>query len=225
MFDQRANGYSRGEGIATLVIKPLSEALQANDPIHAIVRNTGMNQDGRTPGITMPSEYAQRALIQATYKEAGLDPSETDFFEAHGTGTQAGDRVEAAALSSALGTMSRPSHKKICVGSIKTLLGHTEACSGAAGVMHAVMALSHKAIVPNCNFEFPSDQIDFDAWKIKVSELCSRVTHDADLHRFLQSLKTGLPTTHVGLRSTVLATVVQTSMSFWKKLQTDRATW
>ena len=225
MFDQRANGYSRGEGIATLVVKPLSDAIEANDPIHAIVRNTGMNQDGRTPGITMPSECAQRALIQATYKEARLDPSETDFFEAHGTGTQAGDRVEAAALSSALGTASRPLHKQLCVGSVKTLLGHTEACSGAAGVMHAVMALSHKAIVPNCNFEFPSDQIDFDSWKIKVGELCNGVIIDADLHRSLQSLKTGLPTTHVGLRSTALATVAQTSMSFWKRHQTTRATW
>ena len=222
MFDQRANGYSRGEGIATLVIKPLSEALQANDPIHAIIRNTGMNQDGRTPGITMPSEDAQRALIQATYKEARLDPSETDFFEAHGTGTQAGDRVEAAALSSALDTASRPLHKPIFVGSIKTLLGHTEACSGAAGIMHAVMALSHKAIVPNCNFEFPSDQIDFDSWKIKVSNLGNTVVIGADLYRFPQSLKAGLPTTHVGLRSTASATVARTSMSFWKKLQTNR---
>ena len=222
MFDQRANGYSRGEGIATLVVKPLSEALQANDPVHAIIRNTGMNQDGRTPGITMPSEDAQRALIQATYKEARLDPSETDFFEAHGTGTQAGDRVEAAALSSALGTVSRPLHKPICVGSIKTLIGHTEACSGAAGLIHAVMALSHKAIVPNCDFEFPSDQIDFHSWKIKVSDLGTMVISDADLYRFPQSLETGLPITHVGLRSTALAMVAQTSMSFWKKLQTNR---
>ena len=81
MFDQRANGYSRGEGIATLVLKPLSEALEANDPIHAILKNTRTNQDGKTPGITMPSEKAQTSLIQATYREAKLDPSETDFFE------------------------------------------------------------------------------------------------------------------------------------------------
>ena len=171
MFDQRANGYSRGEGICTLVVKPLSEALEANDPIHAIIRNSRTNQDGRTPGITMPSQDAQQSLIQATYQEAGIDPSETDFFEAHGTGTQAGDRVEAAALSSALRTATRPSQKPLHVGSIKTLLGHTEGCSGVAGIMHAVMALKSKAILPNCNFEIPSDQIQFDAWKIKVGSL------------------------------------------------------
>ena len=84
MFDQRANGYSRGEGIGTLVIKPLSDALKHNDPVHAIIRNTKTNQDGRTPGITMPSQDAQMSLIQATYAEAGIPPSETDFFEAHG---------------------------------------------------------------------------------------------------------------------------------------------
>ena len=171
MFDQRANGYSRGDGIGTLVIKPLSEALQANDPIHAIIRNTRTNQDGRTPGITMPSRDAQRLLIQATYQEAGLDPLDTGFFEAHGTGTQAGDRVEAEALSSALDTKLRPAHEPLHVGSVKTLLGHTEGCSGVAGIMHAVLALRSNTILPNCNFEFPSDQIDFDAWKIKVSQV------------------------------------------------------
>lgn len=168
MFDQRANGYSRGEGVGTLVIKPLSEALRANDAIHAVIRNTRTNQDGRTPGITMPSQDAQRSLIQATYHEAGLDPSETDFFEAHGTGTQVGDRIEAEALSTALSTATRSSQKPLHVGSIKTLLGHTEGCSGVAGVMHAVMALRNKAILPNCNFEVPSDKINFDAWRIKV---------------------------------------------------------
>ena len=172
MFDQRANGYARGEGIGTLVIKPLSTALEANDPIHAIIRNTRTNQDGRTPGITMPSQDAQRSLIQATYREARLDPSETDFFEAHGTGTQAGDRIEAEALSSALETAARSSQGPLNVGSIKTIVGHTEGCSGVAGIMHAVVALKKKAILPNCNFEIPNDQIKFDMWKIKVGELC-----------------------------------------------------
>ena len=80
MFDQRANGYARGEGIGTLVLKPLSDALESNDPIHAVIRNTAMNQDGRTPGITLPSMSAQRALIEDTYRQAGLDVSDTDFF-------------------------------------------------------------------------------------------------------------------------------------------------
>ena len=214
MFDQRANGYSRGEGIGTLVVKPLTEALKANDPIHAIIRNTRTNQDGRTPGITMPSNDAQRSLILATYQEAGLDPSETDFFEAHGTGTQAGDRTEAEALSFALRTATRPSQRPLNVGSIKTMLGHTEGCSGVAGIMHAVMALKNKSILPNCNFETPSDQINFNEWKIKVCEQSRLRVDDTDLPRSPQRLKAGLQSIHVGPQSTVLAMEARTFMSF-----------
>ena len=86
MFDKRANGYARGEGIGTLVLKPLRDALLDNDPIHAIIRNTGLNQDGKTSVITQPSKDAQRELIERVYSEAGINPGETDFFEAHGTG-------------------------------------------------------------------------------------------------------------------------------------------
>lgn len=219
MFDQRANGYSRGEGVGTLIIKPLAAALQANDPIHAVIRNTRMNQDGRTPGITMPSQEAQRSLIQATYQEAGLDPAETGFFEAHGTGTQAGDRVEAEALSSALSTTSRAIQDLLHVGSVKTLIGHTEGCSGVAGVMHAAMALRNKTILPNCNFEIPNDQIDFDLWKIKVRELNLCKWAKVDRFRFPQDSKLGIPTTLVGPQSIVLAMVVRMSMSYWRNLQ------
>ncbi|KAG8533450.1 putative PKS/NRPS-like protein biosynthetic cluster [Bacidia gigantensis] len=122
MFDKRANGYARGEGIGTLILKPLSDALESNDPIHAVIRNTMMNQDGKTPGITMPSMSAQQALIEQTYRQAGLDVSGTDFFEAHGTGTQAGDRTEAEALANALQTSNRDPERPIFVGSVKSLM-------------------------------------------------------------------------------------------------------
>ena len=219
MFDQRANGYARGEGICTLVVKPLSDALQANDPIHAIIRNTRTNQDGRTPGITMPSREAQRMLIQQTYQEARLSPSNTEFFEAHGTGTQAGDREEAEGLSSALGTIYRPLEKPLNVSSIKTIVGHTEACSGVAGIMHAVMALKNKTILPNCNFAIPSEGIKFDTWRIKVSLLNVWSVDYTNTARFLQSLNAGFQTIHVEPQSIALAMVVQMFMPFWKKPQ------
>ena len=86
-FDDRANGYTRGEGVGVLVLKHIDDAIRDNDCIRAVIRATGVNQDGKTPGITLPSSDAQSALIQATYKAAGLDTSETGYFEAHGTGT------------------------------------------------------------------------------------------------------------------------------------------
>lgn len=88
-FDERANGYGRGEGIATVILKPLSAAIKDGDCVRAIIRGTGVNQDGKTPGITLPSSQAQEALIRSTYLRAGLDFADTSYFEAHGTGTPA----------------------------------------------------------------------------------------------------------------------------------------
>ena len=100
-FDHRANGYARGEGVGVVVIKRLSDALRDGDTIRAVIRSTGSNQDGRTPGITQPDQDAQENLILETYQKAGLDMSCTRYFEAHGTGTAIGDPIEARALGRA----------------------------------------------------------------------------------------------------------------------------
>lgn len=83
-FDHRGNGYARGEGFAALILKPVSQALRDGDTIRALIRSTGTNQDGRTPGITQPSKDMQMELIKETYRKANLDMSETRYFEAHG---------------------------------------------------------------------------------------------------------------------------------------------
>ena len=93
-FDHRANGYVRGDGIGGIILKPLSKALADGDTIRGVIRNTGLNQDGRTPGITMPSATAQADLIRTTYANAGLELDQTAYFEAHGTGTSIGDPLE-----------------------------------------------------------------------------------------------------------------------------------
>ena len=96
-FDDRANGYGRGEGFGVVILKPLSEALKDGDTIRAVIRSVGSNQDGRTPGITQPSSEAQERLIKETYEKAGLSLQFTRYIEAHGTGTAIGDPVEAMA--------------------------------------------------------------------------------------------------------------------------------
>jgi acyl transferase domain-containing protein len=85
-FDDRANGYSRGEGFGVLILKRLADAIHDGDTIRAVIRSTMANQDGRSPGITQPTARAQNTLITDAYKRAGLDPSLTRYFEAHGTG-------------------------------------------------------------------------------------------------------------------------------------------
>lgn len=86
-FDHRATGgFGRGEGVGCVILKPLDEAIRDGDKIRAVIRNSGINQDGKTVGITMPSSDAQKALTRAVYQSADLDPLETAYVECHGTG-------------------------------------------------------------------------------------------------------------------------------------------
>ncbi|OHW96463.1 beta-ketoacyl synthase domain-containing protein [Colletotrichum incanum] len=160
MWDAAADGYARGEGVAAVVLKTLREALSDGDHIESIIRETGVNQDGKTTGITMPSHLAQEALIRETYARAGLDLSRIgdrpQFFEAHGTGTPAGDPQEAEAIANAFFGDKLPDAMQpedLLVGSVKTVIGHTEGTAGLAGVLKASFAVQHGMIPPNQHFE------------------------------------------------------------------------
>ncbi|KAI0455320.1 putative polyketide synthase [Xylaria acuta] len=165
MWDQGANGYARGDGVAVLLLKTLRNALEDGDNIECIIRETGLNQDGATAGITMPSASAQTALIRKTYAKAGLDllrpQDRPQFFEAHGTGTPAGDPIEAEAIHNVFGAASDGyiSEKPLYVGSIKTIFGHTEGTAGIAAMLKASLALQNKCIPPNLLFEQLSDRV------------------------------------------------------------------
>ena len=173
MWDANADGYARGEGIATVFLKTLSNALADGDHIEAIIRETGVNSDGRTLGITLPSPVAQAALIEQVYKKSGLDPNKPSdrpqYFEAHGkhllpyirliagitcltgTGTQAGDPREASAIDQSFFGQSndQDSKEKLFVGSIKTIIGHTEGTAGIAGLLKVSLAMQNRLITPN----------------------------------------------------------------------------
>lgn len=168
-FDDRANGYARGEGMAALILKPLENAIRDGDTIRAVIRGTASNQDGKTAGITLPSKESQASLIQTAYEQAGCNPALTGYFEAHGTGTAAGDPIEASAIGATLGK-HRPEGEdgKLYVGSVKTNIGHLEGASGLAGLIKAVMSLERGIILPNLWFENGNPAIDFDGWRIRV---------------------------------------------------------
>ncbi|KAE8153458.1 hypothetical protein BDV25DRAFT_136914 [Aspergillus avenaceus] len=161
MWDKDANGYARGEGFAALMLKPLSRAIMDGDHVEAVIRGTGVNSDGRTRGITMPSPISQTALIRKTYQSAGLDPTldRCQYFECHGTGTAAGDPVEARAIHDAFFPNAAESDDKLYVGSIKTVIGHLEGCAGLAGVMKAVLAIRNRTIPPNMHFKSPNPDV------------------------------------------------------------------
>jgi acyl transferase domain-containing protein len=154
-----------------VVLKPLSEALKNGDPIRAVIRNTGVNQDGRTPGITMPSGESQRALIRSVYSSIGLDPADTQYVEAHGTGTAVGDPIEAKALAAEF-CQSRLASEPLLIGSVKTNIGHLEGASGLAGLIKTVLMLENNSILPNINFKNPNPSIPMEILKVKVLCQC-----------------------------------------------------
>ncbi|KAI1778855.1 polyketide synthase module [Hypoxylon cercidicola] len=167
-FDERANGYGRGEGVATIVIKRLKDALAAGDPIRAIIRESVLNQDGKTETLTSPSQAAQEALMRDCYAKAGIEPSRTQYFEAHGTGTTTGDPIEAGAIASVFQSHKRREEEALRIGSVKTNIGHTEATSGLASVIKVVLAMEKGVLPPSINFEKPNPKLALDDWRLKV---------------------------------------------------------
>jgi acyl transferase domain-containing protein len=159
-FDDSADGFVPGEGVAAVVLKPLEDALADGDTIHAVIKGTGINQDGRTNGITAPSAPSQIALESSIYKRFGIDPGTIGYVEAHGTGTKLGDPIEIQALTSAFAQSTE--RKQFCaIGSVKTNIGHTIAAAGIAGVLKAVLSMKHRRIPPSLHFKKPNRHIDF----------------------------------------------------------------
>ncbi|KAJ5971622.1 uncharacterized protein N7479_001540 [Penicillium vulpinum] len=167
-FDSRANGYGRGEGVGAVIIKRLSDALAAGDPIRAVIRESALNQDGKSETITSPSEAAQIELMRETYRRAGLNPNDTQYFEAHGTGTPTGDGIEARSIATMFGRENTGRTRPLYVGSVKTSLGHTEAASGIAALVKVVLAMERGQIPANTNFEKPNPKLKLDEWGLKV---------------------------------------------------------
>ncbi|KAE9577643.1 Reducing polyketide synthase PKS2 [Colletotrichum fructicola] len=166
-FDQRGTGFGRGEGCGIIILKPLDQAIRDNDSIRAVIRGTGINQDGKTPGITMPSGAAQEKLMKQVYRNAGLDPHDTGYVEAHGTGTKVGDPIEATALHNVFGN-NRSAKDPLFIGSVKSNIGHLEAASGIAGVIKAAMMLERGFLLPNHDFKKPNEKIPWKEWNMKV---------------------------------------------------------
>ncbi|KAJ5088039.1 hypothetical protein N7456_011655 [Penicillium angulare] len=166
-FDSRAEGYARGEGVGTVVLKPLSTAIRDGDTIRAVIRETGVNQDGRTSGITVPSSEAQERLIREVYWRAGLTMEQTRFVEAHGTGTSTGDPIEARALAKAF-RCRRDS--PLYIGTIKSTIGHLEGGSGVASLIKSILILESGIIPPNFDMKQINPKVQAAEWNISFPQ-------------------------------------------------------
>lgn len=166
-FDKDADGYGRGEGAGMLVLRPLQAAIDDGDRIYAVIRATGVNQDGRTSGITVPNPEAQAQLIQDVTKKSRLNPADIGFIEAHGTGTAVGDPLEMEAIGNTLGNVTGR-EDTLYVGSIKSSIGHTEAAAGVASVIKTALSLYHGKIAPQAWLNELNPNIPFDTYKLSV---------------------------------------------------------
>ena len=167
-FDAGANGFVRGEGAGMVLLKRMSQAIADGDPIQGVIVATGLNQDGHTNGISLPSPEAQAQLVRDTCLHGGIDPLQIGFVEAHGTGTAVGDPIEAHALAEAL-CVNRSADSPLVIGSVKTNVGHLETAAGVAGLVKALLVLKHKQIPANLHFETPNPNIDFEGLKMRVN--------------------------------------------------------
>ncbi|WP_240777674.1 type I polyketide synthase, partial [Nonomuraea basaltis] len=155
-FDAAADGMVRAEGCGVVVLKRLAEALRDGDRVLAVIRESAVNQDGRSNGLVAPNPEAQESLLRQAYR---LDRG-PDYIEAHGTGTFLGDPIEARAIAAAI-----PS-SPVLLGSAKTNLGHLEAAAGVAGLIKTVLSLHHGVIPPSLHFHRPNPHIPWDRLRV-----------------------------------------------------------
>ncbi|KAK5993536.1 Highly reducing polyketide synthase atnH [Cladobotryum mycophilum] len=160
-FDAAADGFARGEAINVIYLKKLTDAIRDNNPIRAIIRNTGTNSDGKGGGTLAPNCVAQEALIRQVYDQVGLDPADTPFVECHGTGTPTGDPIETTAVG-------RVFREGAYIGSVKPNVGHSEAASALTSLIKAVLSLEHRTIPPNIKFNTPNPKIPFRKYGLVV---------------------------------------------------------
>ncbi len=158
-FDRMAEGYVRAEGGGVLLLKRLDDAERDGDPILGVIRGIGINTDGRTKGIALPSSEAQEALLRKVYRAARVKLDDIAYFEAHGTGTAVGDPAEAGAIGRAIGR--RRKSGPLPVGSVKSNIGHLEPAAGMAGVVKALLTLKHRTLPPTLHYETPNPETDF----------------------------------------------------------------
>ncbi|HEU5382597.1 MAG TPA: type I polyketide synthase [Ktedonobacteraceae bacterium] len=212
--DEQANGYVRSEGVAVVLLKRLSQALEEHNTIYAVIEGSAVNNDGQGSGsLVAPSLDGQIALLREAYRVAGISPGQVQYVEAHGTGTRAGDHVELKALGAVLSEGREP--QKLCrVGSIKTNLGHTEAASGLAGLIKVALCLKHRAIPASLHMQNPSARIPWHELPLTMQQTFENLKPgNEDIYAAVNSFGITGTNAHVILRNAPVASVCLSARS------------
>jgi acyl transferase domain-containing protein len=166
--DAAADGAAFSDGAGVVVLKLLDQALADGDRVHAVILGSAVSNDGATGGSPLTASLEGHIeMLRWAYQDAGVDPADVDFVEAHGNGTPAMDPIEFAGLAEVLGK-GRPGDRPCLVGSVKTNIGHPESAAGIAGLIKTVLCLEHQQVVPSLNFETPNPDIAWDEIPLAV---------------------------------------------------------
>lgn len=168
-FSEDANGTGFGEGVGSVMLKPMQQAIKDGDHIYGVIKGSAINQDGKTVGITAPNPESQTNVIEQAWKEAGISPDTLNFIEAHGTGTKLGDPVEFNALRKAFEKYT--DRKQFCaIGSAKANIGHGFEAAGIAGLIKSILMFQHRKIPPLVHFDKPNPLLKFEASPFYVNQ-------------------------------------------------------
>nr|NCR73224.1 acyltransferase domain-containing protein [Microcystis aeruginosa LG13-12] len=157
-FDQSADGIVISEGLAMVVLKRLADAERDGDHIYAVIKAVAGSSDGKALGLTAPLPSGQKRAVKRAAAKSGINPSTWSLYEAHGTGTVAGDRAELETLMQTLAA-ENAAGKSVVLGSVKTMIGHTKSSAGVAGLIKVALALHHKVLPPHRNVDKPLEPI------------------------------------------------------------------
>lgn len=181
-FDASSSGTVPGEGVGSVVLKRLGQAIEDKDRIYAVIKSSAVNNDGnRRAGYTTPSVQGQYECIKMAHQIAGIKPSEIAYVEAHGTGTEVGDPIEMKALNKAFAS---DEEHTCAIGSVKTNMGHLDKAAGVAGVIKTALALKNKMIPASLNFENPNPEIDFESGPFFVNTALKQWDNPEDKLRY-----------------------------------------
>ncbi len=157
-FSKDADGTVLGEGIGIVILKRLKDAERDGDKIYAVIKGIGTSSDGKAQSIYSPNAEGQIRALCTAYENANVSPQTVELIEAHGTGTRVGDATEFQALKSVFS--NQLSVKWCAIGSVKSMIGHTKAAAGAAGLIKAVLSLYHKVFPPTLKISEPDPNLD-----------------------------------------------------------------
>ncbi|WP_238861405.1 non-ribosomal peptide synthetase/type I polyketide synthase [Clostridium sp. YIM B02569] len=179
-FDEKANGYVRGEGVGVVVLKKLSKAVRDKNHIYAVIKGSSINQDGRSIGLTAPNKKMQELLIKEACSNANVDPAYIQYVEAHGTGTELGDPIEIGAINNVI-NRGRDEKSYCKVGSIKTNIGHLEGASGIAGFIKLALSIDNNILFKSLNYESSNPKLELEYKKIQIQDKIQEWNNDTKI--------------------------------------------